>query len=216
MNIKDIKERDFELIDLPDKCPFCHKSISPIPAFGNRREYESLDVFLICPNNNCNRSFVALYIQAVSGRDWEFYEYVTKGEFKMREFNETIKSLSPDFCIIYNQSSFAEQNGLTEICGVGYRKALEYLIKNYALFCFPNDKKEIEDCLLGKCINKFVADFRIKEVAKRAAWLGNDETHYLRKWESKNLEDLKKLIELTIHWIEMEELTKSFVEEMPG
>jgi hypothetical protein len=29
------------------------------------------------------------------------------------------------------------------------------------------------------------------------------------------LEDLEKLIQLTVHWIEMEEMTKSVIEEMP-
>lgn len=68
---------------------------------------------------------------------------------------------------------------------------------------------------LGNCIKSYVDDSRIKTVAQRAVWLGNDETHYIRKWEGKNLNDLKKLIELTVHWIEMERLTESFKEEMP-
>ena len=65
------------------------------------------------------------------------------------------------------------------------------------------------------CINDYVNDTRIKSVAKRAVWLGNDETHYIRKWEGKNLEDMKKLIDLTVHWIEMEKLTESFEDDMP-
>ena len=52
-------------------------------------------------------------------------------------------------------------------------------------------------------------------MAKRAAWLGNDETHYLRKWEGKDLDELKRLIELTIRWIEMVELSDGYIEEMP-
>ena len=31
----------------------------------------------------------------------------------------------------------------------------------------------------------------------------------------KNLTDLKKLIDLTLHWVEMEKLTESFEDEMP-
>ena len=61
---------------------------------------------------------------------------------------------------------------------------------------------------LGKCISDYVASDRVKQVAARAVWLGNDETHYLRKWEGKDLEDLEILIELTVHWIQMEELTE--------
>ena len=92
---------------------------------------------------------------------------------------------------------------------------MEFLIKDYAIHNKPTEKEKIEKKLLGPCIADYVDDNRIKTVAKRAVWLGNDETHYVRKWEGKNLEDLKKLIELTVHWIEMEYLTKSFETEMP-
>lgn len=54
-----------------------------------------------------------------------------------------------------------------------------------------------------------------KATASRAAWLGNDETHYVRKWEQADLESLKKFIQLTMHWIEMEELTKEGEKGMP-
>ncbi|MBK7871124.1 MAG: DUF4145 domain-containing protein [Saprospiraceae bacterium] len=130
-------------------------------------------------------------------------------------FSETISSISPSFSTIYNQAIFAEQNGLNEICGVGYRKALEFLIKDYSILSNPQDKEKIEKKLLGACIDQYVTDSRLKAVSKRAVWLGNDETHYIRKWEGKNLDDLKRLIDLTIHWIEMEALTKSFEDEMP-
>ena len=45
--------------------------------------------------------------------------------------------------------------------------------------------------------------------------MGNDETHYVRKWEDKDLEDLKKFIQLTEHWIESEHLTREAIAEMP-
>jgi hypothetical protein len=52
-------------------------------------------------------------------------------------------------------------------------------------------------------------------MAKRAAWLGNDETHYVRKWEDHDLEDLKSLIKVTGNWIEMEAITKKYIGDMP-
>jgi hypothetical protein len=51
-------------------------------------------------------------------------------------------------------------------------------------------------------------------MAKRATWLGNDETHYVRTWEGKDLKDLKTLIRLTIHWVEMEAETERYEQEM--
>jgi hypothetical protein len=61
----------------------------------------------------------------------------------------------------------------------------------------------------------YIKSEQIKGIAKRAAWLGNDETHYVRKWEDKDLNDLKKLITLTLHWIEIETLTEEVIADMP-
>lgn len=54
----------------------------------------------------------------------------------------------------------------------------------------------------------------IKEMAKRAVWLGNDETHYVRKWEDKDIQDLKNLIDLTVYFISMTLKAKKYREEM--
>jgi hypothetical protein len=52
-------------------------------------------------------------------------------------------------------------------------------------------------------------------LASQAAWLGNDEIHYVRKWEDKDLEDLKKLIQAVIYWILMEQRTDHAIKTMP-
>jgi hypothetical protein len=65
------------------------------------------------------------------------------------------------------------------------------------------------------CIKEFVTDTRVRTTAERATWLGNDETHYIRKWEDKDLQDMKRLITLTSYWIQSEHLTKSAIAEMP-
>jgi hypothetical protein len=66
------------------------------------------------------------------------------------------------------------------------------------------------------CIKERVTSPNIVTTASRAAWLGNDEIHYERKWEGKDLEDLKTLLTLTVKWIEMEELTKKAAKDMPN
>ena len=194
----------------PTECPFCHSKITPTYIYGFYN-VQSLDVLMLCPNNYCQKSFIGYYDKSYSS----YVGKTTIGELVNKVFSEDITTISSAFVTIYNQAYSAEQQNLTEICGVGYRKALEFLIKDYAILKYPDHTDKIEKKLLGVCINDYVDDSRIKTVAKRAAWLGNDETHYIRKWEGKNLQDLKKLIELTVHWIEMETLTKSFETEMP-
>jgi hypothetical protein len=88
-------------------------------------------------------------------------------------------------------------------------------VKDYAIGKHADKTSEIQKKPLAACIREYIDDKRIKSVAERATWLGNDETHYVRKWEGKNLHDLKALIRLTVHWLEMEAETERIVKEMP-
>jgi hypothetical protein len=132
-----------------------------------------------------------------------------------KTFPDIIKNISENFIETYRQASVAEQNDLDQICGPGYRKALEFLIKDYIIYKDISLKESVEKLLLGKCIDAYITNDKIKDIAKRAAWLGNDETHYIRKWIHKDINDLKMLIDLTIHWIEMENLTEQMISSMP-
>lgn len=209
--------------DYPDKCPFCHNKITPNPLYGHWLGGVKMEVMLYCPNQQCKKSFIGYYFNnpvtnSTTNSIINIYYSdgeTTKGNLIGKEFSETIKSISESFITIYNQAFSAEQQELTEICGVGYRKALEFLIKDYIIQNKPEEKGVVENKQLAKCISNYIDDNKIKTVASRAVWLGNDETHYIRKWEGKNLVDLKKLIDLTIHWIEMEALTKSIESDMP-
>ena len=207
--------------NIPDECPQCHNkgTFSPLWCFYNSKagvnNDNRLEVIYRCPNSHCYEIFIGFYQQNLNSffvlKRAEPKKYIT------REFPEIIKSLSTEFSDIYNQSLKAEHDGLKQICGPGYRKALEFLIKDYLIRKTIEEKdiEAIKNELLGVCIANRIDDQKIKNVAKRAVWLGNDETHYIRKWGEKDLQDLKKLIDLTIHWIEVEDLTTQLMKEMP-
>lgn len=127
---------------------------------------------------------------------------------------QEIKDLSPSFDKIYAQATQAEASGLDEIAGVGYRKAFEFLIKDFCISQSPEKESEIKGKFLGKVINDYIEDPNIITCSKRASWLGNDETHYIRKWSDKDINDLKILIKLTCGWIENNILTQKYLEEM--
>ena len=113
-----------------------------------------------------------------------------------------IHKYSKSFITIYNQASIAETNGLNEICGLGYRKSFEFLIKDYLIRKHPKSEHEkIKELQITPCINQYVTDDQVKLLAYRVLWLGNDHAHYLKKWKGKTLLDLKLLIDLTIKWI---------------
>jgi hypothetical protein len=165
-----------------------------------------------CPRNDCERLFIARYTQSHAG--YSFFESVPL-KVAPNKWSDTVKRVSPRYCDIYDEASSAEQQGLKLVCGPGYRKALEFLVKDYLCAAHPARAEDIKREPLAKCIRDFIENPKIVATATRAAWLGNDEVHYLRAWEDKDLKDLKNLIDLTVHWIEIEELTKGVVDDMP-
>jgi len=219
ININSINENNssqtVRIDKIPDECPICHKKIRPIQgqAFLNTKPLNNiLEVVYRCPDENCRNIFIGFYFE--NGGIY-YYKLSKPYEFIPREFSEIINSISPDFVKIYNQAYAAEQAGLNVICGAGYRKALEFLIKDYLISKNHDDAEKIKKEFLGSLIDKRVDRQQIKVAAKRAVWLGNDETHYERKWQDKEIKDLKALIELTLHWIEDDKLTEKFLKEMP-
>ena len=79
---------------------------------------------------------------------------------------------------------------------------------------FPNDEAAIKTAPLGSVIQKYIEDKKIKLAAEKAVWLGNDEAHYVRKWESHDVSHLKSLLGIAINSIseslEFEKLMASF------
>ena len=99
--------------------------------------------------------------------------------------------------------------------GIGLRKALEFLVKDFAIGEHPTEREAIVAKALAKCIAEYIVDTPVQHAAKRATWLGNDEAHYVRRWEDKDVSDLKILLKLTMNGIENHLLGKQYVEEMP-
>ncbi|CEP44295.1 DUF4145 domain-containing protein [Paraclostridium sordellii] len=206
--------KDYGLREEVSICPCCNKGIKA-NYLGHIGEEEHLAIIYTCPV--CKEMIIVKYRyyfgSFTRSVGWNLESIYPYNEGKA-EFDDSIKSLSENFCNIYNQAKIAENLGLNEICGIGYRKALEFLIKDYAKSEHPDEGEEIEKKLLKKCIDKYIEHPEIKACATGATYLGNDETHYIRKWIDKDIKDLKLLIQLTLSWINMKEMTKKYKDEM--
>lgn len=206
----------------PDFCAVCSKGIDPIimAAYG-KYTYSKYDGLLQavfrCPLRDCQKIFVAYYTSGGSVGS-NYYWQKSRLPFPVDEqhFEVDIENLSPNFVRIFNQAKFAEENGLDQVCGSGYRRALEFLIKDYLIYLNPKKKEIIKNKFLGNIIKEDIDDQKIKTTAERAAWLGNDESHYIRMWEDKDLENLKHLIKLTTYWVAGSVSTAKYEAEMPS
>lgn len=214
---------DNVLIDkLPERCPFCHELVTPeikgsnfnTSATDTHKDLIILELFVVCSNSFCQKSFIGYY-NMIGNNEFGFIN-TSKGESKKRAFSTTINSISNKFSKIYNQAYTAEQNELFEICGMGYRKALEFLLKDYCIAKFSTDKIKIEKMYISDLLEEFIHDDVIKQVSIRAFWLGNDETHYIRLNEKYGLKDLKDFINSIVDIIEANELYNRVIIEMPN
>lgn len=200
----------------PDQCPICKCYINPTFITGhcyNEKSYNYVQGVFQCVNQKCWKIFISTYKTPAPRQHVHYYNNSIPVTFQKSEFSKEICELSPNFEVIYNQAAEAEALNLTEICGAGYRKALEFLVKDYLISLQPDQEDVIKDKFLSKCIHD-IPDENIKFCAERATWLGNDEVHYIRKWEEKDLTDLKALIHLMINWLNNELLMKKYREEM--
>ncbi|NLY20693.1 MAG: DUF4145 domain-containing protein, partial [Tissierellia bacterium] len=130
--------------------------------------------------------------------------------FGNTNFSDIVESISPDFTNIYNEAHQAEQAGLTSICGVGYRKAVEFLVKDYAIYLNPEEENNIKKAnyTLASCIKDHIDDHRIQNAATASTWLGNDETHYTKRHPDYNYKQMKSFIDTLIKFIELNESYK--------
>ncbi|MEO6817467.1 MAG: hypothetical protein ABI177_12285 [Edaphobacter sp.] len=202
---------------IPDSCPVCLHAASPIDInVGFQMNDDSLQIVFRCPRLQCGSHFIASY-EHQRGSGIFLFRNLKPQTHRPSLKSEAISTLSPAFVRIINQAEIAETQQLDEIAGVGYRRALEFLIKDYLIGSASTEEQKnlIKKTFLGKCIADFVKNDNIKLVSKRAVWLGNDETHYVRKWEDKDIKDLKVLIAMTVAWIEIELFTAQLEIDMP-
>lgn len=196
------------------KCPFCRIQMIPNYLYSCGNKESGVGVFCRCTNPDCEKPFISEYV--LNSNMYTYSRILPNFDVDKKDFGHIIYEISPTFCNIYNQAYAAQQMNLSQICGVGYRKALEFLIKDYIMSGIEDDKKDgIKQKNLAKCIKEDISSSNVKAVAARATWIGNDETHYVRKWEDKDIKDLIGMIDLTIRWIESEVETKRLLEEMP-
>ncbi|WP_416037692.1 hypothetical protein ACL43R_02585 [Lactococcus formosensis] len=182
----------------PVDCIHCHRPVSfrvegfsPLQEHKFNQRYFFAGIFL-CPN--CEKYSISEYQSDYQYSGYKIVKYTYQNEVNVN-LPLNVEKVSPQFVELYTQSTVAESQGLIDICGVGYRKSAEFLIKDYAIRKSPDKIEEIQKANLGSVINtEFEAFPKIQNLAKATTWIGNDETHYIRKHDDKDLKDLKNFL----------------------
>jgi hypothetical protein len=206
--------------DKPNICPYCERNIDAYIHNGfsvDDSDFPDIRVIFQCPNNECNEIFIGKYLYDDVMNIYCIYpkDGIEPLKYKVQKFSTYIESISKTFVEIYNEASHAESLELKQIVGPAYRKALEFLIKDYAISNKGEDEEKIKGMSLTNCIKTYIEDSKAIDCAKRATWIGNDETHYVKEWKDKDINDMKILMEIVINCIENEILHKQYLADMP-
>lgn len=201
-------------VEIPDECPTCGRLvIFPFNGASRSKITNELETIHHCPNQACG-SYMICYHTFVDAT-WKLKK-IEPPRLTTSSIPDFVSEISASFISIFREAVEAKERGLSQIAGPGYRKAFEFLIKDYAKSkAKPEEFEDIEKLQATPVVNKYISDVRVQAVARRALWVGNDETHYLRKWEDRDINDLVTLIKLTIEWIDIERQSASYIEEMP-
>lgn len=197
-----------QYFEIPEECPHCGKNMSP------RFYYAVSD----SPWDDSNpNSIVAFLFKCVLCRNFftrmflpnQLNNNVAPKEIELSynppietDIPEKIKTISDEFPEIYTQALTAKQAGLNQIYGIGLRKALEFLVKDFAIYLHTDKTEDIKKKPLGYVIDHYFEEFSdITALFKAATWIGNDETHYERKHPNKDAETIKRFISVTMSQI---------------
>lgn len=204
-------------IDIFDPCPNCgstlldEKFMGEFASIGKRK---NTNYFEILECSMCKTLITSHWKISTKGE----YSRISRIPPKVHKLvvDQLFKNHYQQFIEIYNESATAEAYKLKNVCGPGYRKALEFLIKDYSINKYPDNIGDIKKSALSTCIKKYITDVQLKETAERAAWIGNDEVHYIKIWENKDINDLKEFIQSVVIYITNELKYNKMKEEMPN
>lgn len=116
--------------------------------------------------------------------------------------SDDVEMISPIGKQIYIQALKAEQEKLDHIAGIGYRKALEFFVKDFSILINQDDEEKIKDMPLKQVIENYINDEDLKTFALASAYIGNDEGHFYRKNPDKDFTHLKKYLHGVIYYLE--------------
>lgn len=193
----------------PIKCPHCDAFVEPSTMGHQRVEYESSKYLYIVTFKGecCSKLFFACYLNPTTGENANNAELLLiYPSQKPVPLSEQINEISPRFVELYNQCYTAEKNNHFELAGSGYRNALEVLVKDYAIKELSKDESEVKKKSLYEAISLYLPSIKIQNSADVIRVLGNDYTHYERKYTEIDFNVLKAYLDIFIKAIEMEYL----------
>ena len=190
---------EYHLIEIPTLCP--QGGVGFGPTNEVQKSFKDRDNLFFFFTHKCNVCFkYSLTLQQKNDDQTKLLALYPKEQ--ERYFDPLINKLSPRFVAMYNSAFQAEQSDSPELAGIGYRAAMELLIKDYALDFELASYEEIAKKNLNRSIDTFFKNddgaFISADVVRL---LGNNYAHWDKKEEQLDLQTLKAYLDLVLQSI---------------
>lgn len=191
----------------PSVCSHC--------GFGTDAPFYKKDVYSFnghylfvatCTCTSCGKHFLFFCEYDSDKNDYEpvIYPSITFAPYS----NKILEKISARFIDMYNQALQSEFNKNLELAAIGYRSALEILVKDYAIKELGQNPKEVISKKLCPAIGAYLNQEDLVKTADVVRILGNDYTHYERKYPQHDFELLKGYMEIFLKQIEVQYMIK--------
>ncbi|MCT3283511.1 DUF4145 domain-containing protein [Lactiplantibacillus pentosus] len=205
------------LIKLPEFCPYCLciqkpnmvlKNLIMDSTSGFDRESKDYCVMLFqCIE--CDRYFTQDYRILSHSNPLETLSLPTlhRPSINYPDFFKKISTVSPKFVEIYKQCIQAQNNELVELTGIGLRRAIEFLVKDYGIFMLNHSDTDLtkekisKDSLYNAIQDVFKDDTFIFDLIDESRWIGNNKTHYTDTSEDDSINEMFNFIEAAANLI---------------
>lgn len=190
--------------DFPDTCPHCGRSYGgSVISKTNISFKENTQIFIVvhhCPATPCNKRFFTTHLFNTSDKTTQYIS--TYPTHSQKEFDKLLADISPKFVELYNVAYALYQENKFDVAGAVYRMSLEFLMKDYLISFLKEPEEEVVKCNLGTTITKYfknVADmYTAAEVVRE---LGNDNSHYRKKYDDVSINELVVYLDIFINHI---------------
>lgn len=198
--------RDGINFKVPYKCPHCNKEMTASIIMQSKPiEIEQVKrIALLAKCNICNNFFALAYLFRYNyGKPETILIPYTYTPTINLDIPDNIKEISENFESIYTQSESAYQLGLKQIAGMGYRKSIEFLIKDFLIFLNPKDTDKILKLTLDNAISQ-IDNEKLQNLARMTNYLANDQVHIKTLHPAKDIDDLRNFLKNLVLLISFE------------
>lgn len=182
----------------PSVCPHCGFGTDAVRVNTAAWNYfeNSLLFLQTCKCTSCSKTFF-FASHKEEGADTAKLVCITPNTEPVYK-DEILEKISPRFVNMYNQALRAENRIDIELAATGYRSAMEILIKDYAINELNEPKEQVTSYNLNNAIGKYLKQEVLVNSADVIRILGNDFTHYDRKYPEHDFDMLKSYMDIFI------------------